>query len=952
MLNSISNPKNLSLLLIALAVLFIFPAASAYANWPELEKLLASDGAGDERFGRSVSISGDYVIVGALGDDNYTGSAYIFYYDGTSWSQQVKLLASDGATGDLFGCSVSISGDYAVVGAYYDDDSFTNSGSAYIFYRNQGGTDNWGQQDKLLAADGAVGDHFGYSVSISGDYAIVGAYHDDDACPGNINCNSGSAYIFKRSGTSWSQQAKLTAADAAEYDYFGYSVSISGDYAVVGAHYDDDNGTISGSAYIFYRNQGGVDNWGQQDKLLASDAAEGDRFGYSVSISGDYAIVGAYGDDDNGADSGSAYVFKRNGASWSQQAKLTASDGAADDYFGFSVSISGDYAIVGTPYDDDYGAESGSAYIFKRSGTSWPQQAKLTASDGAADDYFGSSVSISGDYAVVGAYGDDDYGDDSGSAYIFKGLADIRGTKWHDTDGDGHFVEDTDEEPIEGWGIYIDENENGQFDAGEPNDITDSEGNYVFTVPSGTWLVAEESRPCWEQTCPGGDGTYSVTLETGEVVTGYNFGNARPTEIYPSVWQQDQQDKLLPADGAASDRFGWSVSVSGDYAIVGAYGDDSYTGSAYIFAANDVNCSDRDQVAKLTADDPAADDRFGHSVSVSGDYAIVGAPYDDDYGTSSGSAYIFYYDGLSWSQQAKLTASDAAADDWFGYSVSISGDYAVVGAGLDDDNGSASGSAYIFKRDGANWSQQAKLTASDGAANDRFGYSVSVSGDYAIVGAFGDDDNGSMSGSAYIFKRSGTSWIQQAKLTAADGADIDSFGWSVSISGTCAIVGAYYDDDNGTDSGSAYIFKRNQGGVDNWGQQAKLTASDGADDNYFGYSVSISGDYAVVGAYGDDDNGSDSGSVYLFQRSGTNWSEQFKWLASDGAANDWFGYSVSISGVYAIVGAYRDDDSGHDSGSAYMFGKILCPISDLTGDCLVNFEDFAIMAGQWLQGAP
>lgn len=272
--------------------------------------------------------------------------------------------------------------------------------------------------------------------------------------------------------------------------------------------------------------------------------------------------------------------------------------------------------------------------------------------------------------------------------------------------------------------------------------------------------------------------------------------------------------------------------------------------------------------------------------------------------------------GLLAADETKLLAADGAAEDSFGCSVSISGDYAVVGADKDDDNGSASGSAYIFKRSGTTWSQQAKLTASDGAAGDEFGYFVSISGDYAVVGAYGDDDNGSASGSAYVFYRSGTTWTQQAKLTASDGAADDEFGRSVSISGYYAVVAAAYDD---SFKGSAYIFYRNQGGTDNWGQQAKLKASDGGWADMFGSSVSISGDYAVVGAYQDDDNGSHSGSTYVFYRSGTTWSQRAKLKASDGAASDQFGRSVSISGNYVVIGAPYDNDDGTDSGSAYVY---------------------------------
>jgi hypothetical protein len=404
-----------------------------------------------------------------------------------------------------------------------------------------------------------------------------------------------------------------------------------------------------------------------------------------------------------------------------------------------------------------------------------------------------------------------------------------------------------------------------------------------------------------------------------------------------AAWLERQ--KLLAFDGAANDYFGWSVSISGDYAIVGAWDDDKgyNSGSAYIFKRNGETWS---QQQKLLASDGAAGDYFGYSVSISGDYAIVGA-YGDDVG--KGSAYIFKRNGTNWVQQQKLTASDGAAGDYFGESVSISGDYAIVGALYDDDKGTDSGSAYIFKWNGTSWVQQAKLTALlDGAASDAFGCSVSISGDYAIVGAYGDDDKGSDSGSAYIFKHDGTAWVQQQKLTASDGAAEDRFGGSVSISGDYAIVGA-----RGNDSykGSAYIF--NWDGTI-WSQQQNLTASDGAAEDRFGYSVSISGDYAIIGAYCDDQKGYKSGSAYIFNWDGTSWVQQKKLLASDGAASDYFGNSVSISGDYAIVGADCDDDKGTTSGSAYVFMK--CPTADLSGDCFVDFTDFATFAAQWLQG--
>jgi cyclophilin family peptidyl-prolyl cis-trans isomerase len=336
-------------------------------NWTQQAKLTASDGATGDYFGGSVSISANHAIIGAPGDDNYRGSAYIFEYNDGNWTQQAKLTASDNHVDDWFGQSVSISGDCAIVGAWRNDTTKTNAGAAYIFYRHQGGTNHWGQQARLNPADAAVNDNFGYSVSINGEYVIIGAIGDDPHS--SFPDYTGSAYIFRHNGTSWAQQAKLTAADGAPSDKFGRSVSIDGYYAIVGAYKNDDNGSDSGSAYVFEPNGLDPNNWDQKTKLTASDANASDYFGYSVAIGEGYALVGAYGNDDSGSSSGSAYIFEPNEINpdnWNQIAKLTASDANANDYFGFSVAIgTGRRAIVGAYGNDDSGSESGSAYILK-----------------------------------------------------------------------------------------------------------------------------------------------------------------------------------------------------------------------------------------------------------------------------------------------------------------------------------------------------------------------------------------------------------------------------------------------------------------------------------------------------------------------------------------------------------------------------------------------------------
>jgi hypothetical protein len=381
--------------------------SSAFADF-RCEKLLASDGAVGDNFGSSVSVWGDTAIVGAPYDDDKgggSGSAYIYRFDGSNWVQQEKLVPVDGAAGDNFGQSVDVWGDAVIIGAVGDDDVDTDAGSAYIF-RFDG--DNWVQQAKLLAPDGGASNYFGQSVAIYGDKAVVGAYYDND-----LGVASGSAYTFQFNGSTWVYQEKLLASDGGPGSYFGYSVDISGDTAVIGAYGDNESGISSGSAYIFHFDSS---NWVEQAKLLASDGEAGDYFGYSVGISGDAAVVGAYLEEEDGNDSGSAYVFRLNDSNWVQQAKLVASDSQPRDYFGRSVAIDGNTAVIGAFGDSN---STGSAYIFGFSSSTWTEQAKLLAPDGAENDLFGASAGISGDEVIIGAFLDDDMGISSGSAYVF-----------------------------------------------------------------------------------------------------------------------------------------------------------------------------------------------------------------------------------------------------------------------------------------------------------------------------------------------------------------------------------------------------------------------------------------------------------------------------------------------------------------------------------------------------
>jgi hypothetical protein len=367
-------------------------------------KLTANTVKEDQHFGVAVALKGHTMLIGASEDDNvytYAGAAFVFERTGSTWTQQKKLTANNKKNGAFFGSAVSLSGDRALITA-----NKTLPENVYVFVRS-GAT--WTQEDILRASDGG-NDGFGDSVSLFGDTALIGSPLE------------GAVFVFERNGPSWTEVARLTASNGSVDNGFGASVMLSGDTALIGAPDEDDNGQESGSAYVFVQS-GGI--WVEVAKLLPSDGATGDLFGSSVSLSANTVLIGAPEDDHSGMIlAGSAYVFEWSGTSWTETAKLTANDSALDDQalFGTSVSLDGDRALVGAHQSDANGlTDSGAAYLFVRNAGSWIEELKLTASDGAAVDNFGTSVFQDGNTSLVGAHQADVNGlVDAGSAYVFS----------------------------------------------------------------------------------------------------------------------------------------------------------------------------------------------------------------------------------------------------------------------------------------------------------------------------------------------------------------------------------------------------------------------------------------------------------------------------------------------------------------------------------------------------
>ncbi|CAN0529104.1 unnamed protein product, partial [Laminaria digitata] len=327
-------------------------------TWTQQTELSASDGAPGDGFGNSVDISGNYIVVGASGDDNErgdgTGTAYVFLKGSETWSEQARLVPDDGQNADAFGAAVSIDGDYIAVGAPNDDNAGgDNAGGVYVFQRNGPG---WTQLAKVLASDGVTGDLFGTSLSLQFNTLVAGA-------PKEGLLQSGALYVYGRNGSLWSQEAKLFSSDAEAEEALGSAVALDENYIIAGA---ENRAGVQGAAYIFHRIGG---QWGSTEERLITlgDGMGGDRFGGAVAISSQFALVGGSGVDGG---RGATYLFERSGNDWLLQTRLNPVDEGGQDAFGLAVALQGENAVIGARNDDNgNGLDAGSAYLISLTGS-------------------------------------------------------------------------------------------------------------------------------------------------------------------------------------------------------------------------------------------------------------------------------------------------------------------------------------------------------------------------------------------------------------------------------------------------------------------------------------------------------------------------------------------------------------------------------------------------------
>ena len=1021
--------------------------------------LTATDAATGAKFGSSVGIAGDTAIVGAygasVGTKTSAGQAYVFTKSGGVWSQTAILNATDAAKNAYFGSSLAVSGDgnTMVIGAPGAAvGTNTSAGQVYVF-QNSGST--WYQSAILNATDAAAGDNFGSSAAISddGNTVLLGAV--------GYASYSGKAYVFKNSGGTWNQAAVLTDADP-DGSMFGDSIAISDDgtLVVIATPSDDTTGHVS----IFTESGG---SWSPAASPADTDSNDY-SFGTSVGLSDDKStmFIGAY----NETHAGKEYVFINSGAAWSQAAVLEPADVSPDDYFGTSVAVYGDTAIIGAY---KFNSDAGRAYAFKNTGSSWNQAAVLEPTDSASGAYFGKAVSVSGNTAVIGAYQFNSY---TGKAYIFTLSSASSGPAVTGINPASGLNATEKTVTVSGTNFDTSASPVVKFTrTGSPNvtlDVVSDTGTaLVRKVPAdieaGAWNVTVVNRDGEEGTnasvtytalssprltgiSPVYGGNATVTLVT---ITGSQFGTAAAPNV--NLTRSGYGNITLTGTNLSTTSFTvsvpqdiqagiWGVTVINPDGLEGTNSSVTYlalapprlTGISPAFGANAtatlvtitgslfnstagtpvVNLTSAGKsTVTLTATNLSAtsftvtvpnhnieavwnvtvinpDGLEGTNASItfsttdpppvtefSFDPATGLAPlavtftdqsinvpeswsWDFGDGDTTGSTLqnpVHTYTkpgiytvtlsatnglgtgnktvqkGIAVTALADETAilnasSDSAANARFGASVAISsdGNTAFVGSEYTTLGSTPAGKAYVFKKNAGAWSRSAVLLASNAAASDAFGRAIALSRDGTTAAIAADNANiGAVTwaGQVYIFTNNGGTWSQSAILNASDYESSGHFGKSLSLSddGNTLFIGSYMATVGGDDSaGKTYIFQRS-GGV--WSGKQTLVASNPETGANFGTSVSFKGDTAVIGApRATASSIAKGGQVYVFTDSGGTWSQTAILKASDVAGESHFGESVALADdadTVFIGASYTTVGTTEYSGKAYAFER-------------------------------
>jgi FG-GAP repeat protein len=754
--------------IITLPVL-LTPMASGQTMLSAVGRFVADDGITGNAFARSIDFDGTLAVVGAYFDDataTNAGSAYVF--DVETGDQLYQLVAFDGAANDWFGKAVAISGNLVAIGAEQND-----QGAVYVYEADTGVL-----IQRIVPEDSTSNNRFGYSVCFSDQFLIVGAYGD-----------AGSVYIYDREELFL--VTKVIGNDTQAGDHFGAGVAAHAQVLAVGATGTDENGPDSGAVYTF-----DLETMIQTNKLVPADVGAGEKAGESVAVWDGIVALGVPKHGLNGEDSGAVYLFETQ--TGGQLSKFVSTDIGAGDQFGASVSIEADVVVIGAmEYDFDMSPytelNAGTAYIFDVQ--SGQQLARLVPGQivGSGEDRFGSSALIQDGRILVGAMNSNDIGNESGAIYRFS----IEGIRFSETT---YFPSDPGFVDHFGHSVAVD-------------------GRYMVV---GAPVNGDGGGP-------RSGAAYIFDMTTGQMIR-----------------------KVYNQQSSFNNRFGRSVAIDDGIVAVGAPVDSSSgfinAGSVSLFDAETGNL-----IRRLHADDPGVGDLFGHSVGIHNGIVVVGAFAEDDNGSSAGAAYTF--DAKTGEQLAKLLADDGRANDRLGWSVAIEDGIAVVGAIFSRVQVNNAGAAYVF--DAHSGEQLFKLSAEDRGPFDYFGHALAIRSGVVAVGAPKEHSGVVGSGSVYLFDVS--LGVQMAKVSALDPVVDAQFGWSVALNTKQLVAGIRRPELPTVSPDKAYVFD-----LATLEQLVVLLPTDGTLGDRFGTAVAVSNEVIGVGASNEYEQSDDSGTAYTF----------------------------------------------------------------------------------------
>lgn len=824
-----------------------------------------------------------------------------------------------------FGCAIATDNDVVVIGARTAPGyigSMTRPGAAYVYQMANESL----QLTQVLLPEVTEWGQFGSSVAISGNTIVVGA-------PLGLSngVNSGFASIFKKNDATWQRDAKLTLPMGEPNDEFGMSVATDGTTVVIGAPRRSSSAEDSGAAYIYEKIDG---EWQQTAAIDAPAGGIGDAFGGNVAVDGDTIAISAMNDDTDGPGRGSVYLYRNIASNWQLSQRLAAPEITSGFAFGQQLSMkTGVLAVTMSGYADAQSFYGAVVVYGQAEGGQWLESSVISLNSttpyNQSNLKFARDVAIDGDRLAVGA---ETSSPSLAKAYYYRR---VNGT-WRLVQrfesfsfsttfgtnlaihGDTLFIGT----PILSTG-YL-QGHVAQFS--HLDEFTDCNAN---GAPDACDLADGVERDC------NGNGV-SDSCDIAVGISADCNANGFPDECEGA--DQWETARLTSSDPEAFQRFGWSVSLCGDKAIVGTgdypYGSEINASGAYILEKTD----EWRQVAKLLPADELPTRYFGASVAIDGDTAAVGAARaNSDTIEASGAVYVFRVIEGAWTQIAKLTPTDPRAYSDFGWSVALEGQMIVVGAPVADFQ---AGVVYVFEEIDGAWQQTARLNATD--PEQGFGYCVSIDYSRIAIGAPWKYREPGNYGSVYVFTKVNDIWMPAPAIHAGLDTVSIPFGVSVDLDGDTLVAGAVYNSPPSSDANGRALVFREVAGL--WERVAVLTGDGDPHHNNFGAYVAVSGDTVGICDFNPSEFRS-SDSVHIYRQFNDEWLPIRKPAISQNPANvddvDRLGRGIAIDNGVILVGA-RSDREFEEGGAVYAFDvPQLLPQGDLNDDGNVDFDDVA-----------